>query len=116
MNNRELGSIGEDFAARYLEKKGCEIVKRNYRCKLGEIDIISHYMNEIIFTEVKTRRNLKFGQPCDAVDEKKKKKIRAVANFYILENRETKNNYNYDFSNISFNVIEILINDIEYAF
>ncbi len=55
MNKKELGDFGENVAAYYLEKKGYTILKRNFRVKGGEIDIISAKDGIIAFTEVKTR-------------------------------------------------------------
>lgn len=68
---QELGKEGEDFAADYLQKQGYEIIDRNFECKQGEIDIIAKDKNEYVFIEVKTRQNLHYGMPCEAVNERK---------------------------------------------
>ena len=80
---QELGKEGEDFAADYLQKQGYEIIDRNFECKQGEIDIIAKDKNEYVFIEVKTRQNLHYGMPCEAVDERKQKHILNATKYYI---------------------------------
>lgn len=55
MDKRHIGNIGEDAVCLYLENKGCEIVKRNFTVKGGEIDIIAKKEGKLFFVEVKTR-------------------------------------------------------------
>ena len=102
MNKRKFGIIGEKIAKCYLENKGYEILKTNFYTKVGEIDIISKKDNSIIFFEVKTRSNLKYGTPAMSVNKVKKKHIKNVAKIYIHTNKL----YKYD---IRFDVIEIII-------
>ena len=84
---QELGKEGEDFAADYLQKQGYEIIDRNFECKQGEIDIIAKDKNEYVFIEVKTRQNLHYGMPCDAVDERKQKHIWNATRYYIYSHK-----------------------------
>ncbi len=86
-NNRQIGSKYEEVAVAYLERKGYKIVTCNYRCKLGEIDIIAVYENMWIFVEVKYRRNRKTGDPLEAVTWKKQHRISQCANYYLLTHR-----------------------------
>lgn len=79
----ETGKLGEDIAAKYVERIGYEIIQRNFKCKQGEIDIIAKDGEEIVFIEVKTRLSMLYGQPKDAVDKRKKKYIYRSAEFYI---------------------------------
>ncbi|MGB9857863.1 MAG: YraN family protein [Dictyoglomaceae bacterium] len=85
MNKKELGKIGEEFALDYFKKKGFEICERNYRTHFGEIDLIVKKKNLLIFIEVKTRKSLKFGEPIEAVDERKQEKIRFIADYYLAK-------------------------------
>lgn len=62
-NNKIIGAKGEEEVCKYLIRKGYTIIDRNFRCKQGEIDIIASKLNELIFIEVKTRRNIQFGYP-----------------------------------------------------
>lgn len=75
----KLGKDGEELAIRFLKKKGYIIVERNYRTPFGEIDIIAKDGEVVVFAEVKTRADETFGRPFEAVDWKKKDKIRKVA-------------------------------------
>lgn len=87
-NNHKIGLRGEEIASGYLQKKGYRILHRNYRCILGEIDIIGEYQGYIIFIEVKYRRSTSFGFPFESVGKKKQKKIRQVANTYLLQTKQ----------------------------
>ena len=90
----ETGKIGEDIATKYLQQSGYEIIKRNFECKIGEIDIIAKDKDEIVFVEVKTRASTLYGLPKEAVDQTKKKHIYRSAEFYIyikhLENKPVR--------------------------
>jgi len=84
LNNCEIGKIGEDAVAYYLDNLGCRILDRNYRTERGEIDIIFMEDTCLVFGEVKTRNSVYYGRPCQAVDYKKRKKIINTAKNYIL--------------------------------
>ena len=74
MNKAVTGKLGELAAGRYLRENGYEIITANYRCRLGEIDIIAKQNKYICFVEVKTRsENYKYA-PADAVTFSKRKK------------------------------------------
>ena len=85
MDRRELGAIGENMAAELLRSKGYVILRRNYRCSAGEIDIIAERYGELCFVEVKTRQGFAYGRPCEAVTAEKKRHIRRAAQQYIEE-------------------------------
>ncbi len=82
-----LGKLGENLAVTYLKKNGYNIIKRNYRQKTGEIDIIARDSENLIFVEVKTRKSLRFGKPFEAVTPKKQAQISRVALDYITRNK-----------------------------
>lgn len=107
--NKIIGKLGEDFAAKILMEKGYVILKRNFRCKFGEIDIIACRNNELCFIEVKTRRSLTMGRPAEAVTSGKKRKIRQTAELFIAQSRS-------DYDAYSFHVVEVLINHMENVF
>lgn len=109
MNKRETGRFGEDAAAEYLKLQGYDIVARNFRCRLGEVDIIAKKEDRIVFCEVKTRTTDSMGMPAEAVNEVKKAHIRKVAAVYMMWEKVT----NYQ---VCFDVIEIYCNHIENAF
>ena len=85
MNNRIKGKYGEDLAVSYLEKKGFEILERNYRYKRAEIDLIGLLANDLlVFFEVKLRKNNAFGEPETFVGERQQELILEAAEDYIL--------------------------------
>lgn len=74
-----LGREGEENAAAYLRKKGYRIIETNYRTPFGEIDIIARDEGVLVFIEVKTRADDAFGSPFEAVNRRKRDKIKKVA-------------------------------------
>lgn len=103
MENKALGRWGEDKAVEYLHDKGLNILDRNYRCPVGEIDIIAMQDNTLVFIEVKTRRSLSFGLPAESVTFKKQVKYFKIAQYYMKE-KGIK-----DWS-CRFDVIEVILN------
>jgi len=88
MSRQELGQRGEECAAAFLERKGYRIAARNYRAKVGEIDIIAWQDREtLVFVEVKTRQGCLFGTPAQAVNAHKRKKIILTATQYLRQRR-----------------------------
>lgn len=80
---KPLGSEGEDLAVRFLQKKGYRIVARNYKTPVGEIDIIARDGDTIVFIEVKTRTDISFGYPFEAVNKRKRQKMKNLALLYL---------------------------------
>ena len=79
---KQLGDRGEQVVVDYLESSGHEIVARNYKTKLFEVDIISRKNEILYFTEVKYRSDYDFGEALDFIDKKKQQKMHlAVAGF-----------------------------------
>ncbi|WP_167598274.1 YraN family protein [Leeuwenhoekiella sp. ZYFB001] len=86
MNHNELGKWGEEYAANYLEKKGYELLERNWFFNKAELDIIALKDNQLIVVEVKTRNSDFFGDPQDFVTPAKIKLLVKAANEYIISN------------------------------
>lgn len=78
-----LGKTGEEIAEIYLIKNGYKILERNFSCRQGEIDIIARDIKEIVFVEVKTRTNKKYGEPIDSITYYKKKHLIKSIQFYL---------------------------------
>jgi putative endonuclease len=78
-----LGKEGEALAVRFLRKQGFRIVGKNYRTPFGEIDIVAEDGGVLVFVEVKTRSGDAFGSPFEAVDQRKREKIKKVALCYM---------------------------------
>lgn len=106
---QKIGKIGEDIACKYLQKNKYIIIDRNFRCKQGEIDIIAcdEKSRELVFIEVKTRSNTKYGRPSEAVRKLKKNHIIGSAKYYNYKNR-IKN------IPIRFDVIEVFLCNSNY--
>ncbi len=85
---KQIGQYGEMLAVKYLEKQGYRILSQNYRSNGGEIDIIGFRFGVLVFFEVKTRSNDKFGSPAEAVTPQKIKNIHnAIYDFYATYRR-----------------------------
>lgn len=84
---RTLGQRGEALAADYLLKNGYRILEQNYRCEIGEIDIIAEKSGRTLFVEVKTRSSDHYGLPQESVHETKQQKILRSAEWYLKEKR-----------------------------
>jgi putative endonuclease len=84
-NHIFLGELGEGVAVQLLKEQGYKIWKRNYKTKLGEIDIIAKDKDTVCFIEVKTRHSDKFGSPEESISESKQKKIARVALLFLKE-------------------------------
>lgn len=83
MSNKTLGDQGENCAADHLIRQGYRILARNYRTKSGEIDIIADDHGILVFVEVKTRSNTRYGTPAEAVHYHKRQKIIQTAHWYL---------------------------------
>ena len=84
---RLYGNFGEFLARIYLKRKGYKIIEKNYTTTFGEIDIIALDGSSLVFVEVKTRRNTKFGVPINSVDYTKREKLAKLANYYLVAKR-----------------------------
>lgn len=86
MDKKLLGRWGEEKAAEYLQKKGYEIIGRNYSCRFGEIDILAADGSYIVFVEVKLRKNAEFGYAREFVTRSKQRRIISAAELWLAEN------------------------------
>lgn len=104
MHNVILGKVGEEIACKYIIKLKYKILRRNYKNRIGEIDIIAKDVDEYVFIEVKCRENNNYGYPVESVNNRKMQKIKNTAKIYIsnncIENRR-----------IRFDIIEIYIKE-----
>lgn len=84
-DRKQLGNWGESVAAHHLEAHGYAIVARNWRCQLGEIDLVAQKNGWISFVEVKTRRGRQMGLPEEGLTARKQQKLLALAQQYIAD-------------------------------
>ena len=87
MNKRVIGSGNEELACSYIESLGGTVIERNFRCKMGEIDIIARDGNYLCFIEVKFRKDSSFGDPKEAVNFSKQRRISKVCEFYLYSKK-----------------------------
>lgn len=102
---RKTGEAGEKYAEHYLRQCGYRIIACNFRCRRGEIDIIAERGGILCFVEVKTRRGRAYGLPAEAVNHRKRARIRIAAEYYLLCHPEYRN---YSFR---MDIMELLIVD-----
>jgi len=109
MNNVKLWKEGEELACQYLKKHGYQILGRNYKNKVGEIDILARPKGEkdtLVVVEVKAKSSDEYGRPIEMITPHKRKKLEQVVSVYLMEN----NLDNY----VRFDAIEVLDGDINH--
>jgi putative endonuclease len=79
----KLGARGEEIAANHLLQMGYRIVERNYRCPLGELDMIAYHEDTIVFVEVRTNSPANAGLAEASIGFRKQRKLRQVATYYL---------------------------------
>lgn len=84
--NNLLGAWGEQLAATYLQKKHYRVLACNYRCRLGEIDLICRDRRYLVFVEVKLRKSGSYGQAREFVGRQKQERLLATAALWLQEN------------------------------
>lgn len=99
---RPLGELGERLAARHLAGEGHRIVERNFRCKLGEIDLISRCGDCLVFTEVKSAVQSEGYRPGDHLNDWKKRKLRRLAEYYLALNPTEELSLRFDLVEVVF--------------
>jgi putative endonuclease len=92
----ELGQRGERIAARYLTDRGLRLLDRNWRCREGELDIVARDGDAIVFCEVKTRREVGFGHPVEAVTRTKQRRLRLLAQRWLAAHEEHARDLRFD--------------------
>ncbi len=90
------GKEGEKIAAAYLEKSGYRIIEINFRCPIGEIDIVAKDKNDLVFVEVKTRKSIALGYPEQAVGIRKQKKMSQLALWYMQKRKIADTSARFD--------------------
>ena len=98
---KSLGKAGEDLAERYLKRQGYAIVARNYRCPLGEIDLIAVNRRVVVFVEVKTRRVDTSGAPLESVNAAKQRRLKRIALHYLSKHHLHDRDVQFDVVGVS---------------
>jgi putative endonuclease len=81
----KIGTGAEEEALRFLERKGLHLLARNYRCRLGEIDLIMREGNFLVFVEVRYRKHDRYGSPAESVTARKQRRILNAAARYLQD-------------------------------
>jgi putative endonuclease len=81
------GEPAENLAAAFLESAGLKIIERNYRCRLGEIDLVAASGATLVFVEVRARHSEAFGGAAGSITAAKRKRVVAAARHYLLRHR-----------------------------
>jgi putative endonuclease len=92
----KTGKKGEEIAVRHLQKLGYRILERNYRCPLGEIDVVARDKDTIVFVEVKSRKTEEFGDPELAVGKAKQKKMSLLSLYYLSQQAPSQMDARFD--------------------
>ena len=113
---QQLGKSGEEFAVGLLKQNGYKIIARNYKTKLGEIDIIASDKDTICFIEVKLRSSDRFGTPQEAVLAKKQRQISRASLLYLKDNDLLNKKARFDVVAIIYSKSKPILNLIKNAF
>ena len=113
-NRRRIGAEYEKVAGAYLEERGSVILEYNYRCKLGEIDLIAKDGEYLVFCEVKYRADERKGHPAEAVDLRKQKVISKCALYYVTEHALEETACRFDVIGIEKDEITLYQNAFDY--
>lgn len=111
IRTREFGASGENIASNFLQKQGYCILAKNYRCRLGEVDLVARDGKTLAFVEIKFRHGTTYGLPQEAVTYRKQRKIVKVALHYLKKNHSTLLRMNCP--PVRFDVVAILPEGIE---
>jgi putative endonuclease len=111
-----LGKEGERVAEQYLKNKGYKLVERNYRCPVGELDLIVLDRRVVVFVEVKTRSGHGYGSPLEAVEFRKQRKMIQVAQYFLNAKKLHQRDARFDVVGISWPGREPVVEHVENAF
>ena len=95
-DTKQIGKMGEDLAAEFLKANHYNILERNYRNRIGEIDIIAEDNSVLCFVEVKTRTSNSFGFPLEAISRSKQRKISQTVLTYLKAHKIIEGDFRFD--------------------
>jgi putative endonuclease len=82
-----MGADNEERAGRYLAARGHHIIERNYRCKVGEVDLVTRCGEFLCFVEVRSRTEGDMGAPLETIGPRKQRRVARVAQHYLARRR-----------------------------
>ena len=96
-----LGARGEQAALDLYRRRGFTLVARNWRCSIGEVDLVVRRRDLLVFCEVKTRSSARHGGGFDAVDARKRRKLRALAEVFLLTHGAGASSVRFDVASVA---------------
>lgn len=88
-DKQRIGSQAEEDALQFLLRNGLSLVERNYRCRFGEVDLIMLHDSELVFIEVRKRKNMDFGGAAQSVSLVKQSRLIRTARHFLMKYRKT---------------------------
>lgn len=116
LTRSQLGILAEDIAARYLQQQGLDIVKRNFRTRLGEIDLIMLHDKVLVFVEVRFRSSPFYMDAIETINKPKVQRIILAARQYLQGQTVQSNTYRFDIVTLIGNIEQPDVNWIQNAF
>ena len=93
---RALGAEGEKIALQFLEKEGMKLLAKNYRCRLGELDLVFQEGSQIVFVEVRTKASLEYGTGFDSITYQKRTKLKSIAQQFLAYHNLSEADIRFD--------------------
>ncbi|PID58525.1 YraN family protein [candidate division KSB3 bacterium] len=100
----KIGKKGEQLAYEYILRQGYTVLERNFRCKLGEIDLIAGDRNMVVFLEVRTKSSTACGPAYNSVTPRKQQHVKRTALFYIAQRNLVNTQFRFDVIGITLNL------------
>jgi putative endonuclease len=97
----DLGKTGEDAAVDHYRGRGYRVIARNWRCGLGELDLVLGKDRTLVFCEVKTRRGSGMGGPHESVDWRKQRRLRLLAEAFLAANPGVPDEVRFDVASVT---------------
>ncbi len=116
MDGRKLKVVGEDAAARYLERRGYRVLHRNWRIRMGELDLVAMKDRTLVFVEVKARASTRFAEPESSVGRRKQQRLRRLGEAYLIFERPDFEYCRFDVVSVVADMREPRLRHIENAF
>jgi len=91
MNSADSGAWAEGVALRHLQRRGLELITRNYRCKLGELDLVMEHCRMLVFVEVRLRNDTRYGDGAQSVTFIKQRKLARAASIFLMRHPHYQN-------------------------
>ena len=105
---QQLAARGEEAAAGWYRASGYQVLARNWRCPLGELDLVLRRGDLIVFCEVKTRTSTAFGAPVEAVTAAKQARLRRLAGRFLGQGSEHAGLVRFDVASVLDGVVEVV--------